>query len=151
MVPPLRQRKGDIPRFVARAIAEVAAELGAALQPHPRLIETCCLRQWPGNVPELVRAVIDAGRAAHDAGRDPVRPDDLPGGAGVILGDDASTTSTTTGPRPKVSPAEVDRTAVEAALSASSGNVSAAARALGLHRTQLYRLLQRYGLDRTGE
>jgi hypothetical protein len=151
MVPPLRQRKGDIPRFVARAIAEVAAELGAALQPHPRLVETCCLRQWPGNVPELVRAVIDAGRAAHDAGRDAVRPDDLPGGAGVILGDDASTTSTTTGPRPKVSPAEVDRTAVEAALSASSGNVSAAARALGLHRTQLYRLLQRFGLDRTGE
>jgi hypothetical protein len=149
MVPPLRQRRGDIPRFVARAVAEVSAELGVELLPHPRLIETCCLRQWPGNVPELMKAVADAARAAHAASRDRVRPDDLPSTAGSIAVDE-STTSTTTGPRPKVSPAEVDRTAVEAAMSASSGNVSAAARALGLHRTQLYRLLQRFGLDRPG-
>jgi hypothetical protein len=150
MVPPLRQRRGDIPRFVARALGEVSAELGVELLPHPRLIETCCLRPWPGNVPELMRAVADAARAAHAASRDRVRPDDLPSTAGAVAVDE-STTSTTTGPRPKVSPAEVDRTAVEAAMSASSGNVSAAARALGLHRTQLYRLLQRFGLDRPGE
>jgi transcriptional regulator of acetoin/glycerol metabolism len=135
---------------VARALGEVSAELGVELLPHPRLIETCCLRPWPGNVPELMRAVADAARAAHAASRDRVRPDDLPSTAGAVAVDE-STTSTTTGPRPKVSPAEVDRTAVEAAMSASSGNVSAAARALGLHRTQLYRLLQRFGLDRPGE
>jgi transcriptional regulator of acetoin/glycerol metabolism len=40
---------------------------------------------------------------------------------------------------------------VEAALAAHGGNVSAAARALGLHRTQLYRLMRRWGLAPASE
>jgi len=44
-----------------------------------------------------------------------------------------------------------DRATVEAALAAHGGNVSAAARALGLHRTQLYRLMRRWGLAPASE
>jgi DNA-binding NtrC family response regulator len=44
-----------------------------------------------------------------------------------------------------------DRAAVEAALAAHGGNVSAAARALGVHRTQLYRLMRRWGLAPASE
>jgi len=40
-----------------------------------------------------------------------------------------------------------ERARIEAALRSHRGNVSGAARALGLHRTQLRRLLERYGLD----
>ncbi|HNN95646.1 MAG TPA: sigma 54-interacting transcriptional regulator [Pseudomonadota bacterium] len=44
-----------------------------------------------------------------------------------------------------IDPAE--RARIEAALRSHRGNVSGAARALGLHRTQLRRLLERHGLD----
>lgn len=40
-----------------------------------------------------------------------------------------------------------ERARIESALRTHRGNVSGAARALGLHRTQLRRLLERYGLD----
>ena len=42
---------------------------------------------------------------------------------------------------------EVDRETIERALSAAGGNVSAAARALGVHRTQLRRWIARLGID----
>ena len=38
------------------------------------------------------------------------------------------------------------RDAIEAALKRESGNIAAAARSLGLHRTQLYRLMKRHGI-----
>jgi DNA-binding NtrC family response regulator len=147
-VPPLRQRRGDIPLIVSREVAQV--DRGLAI--HPRLVEICCARPWPGNVRELQRAVREAAEAAVAAGRDVVRPEDLALVAGVTFSDEPSGPITATGSgmsvRPRVSPAEVDRAAVEAALEASAGNVSAAARSLGLHRTQLYRLLQRFGMAR---
>ena len=42
---------------------------------------------------------------------------------------------------------DVTRDAIEAELRVSDGNISAAARALGVHRTQLYRLMKRFGLE----
>jgi transcriptional regulator with GAF, ATPase, and Fis domain len=52
---------------------------------------------------------------------------------------------------PAVTPADPDageRARVTAAIDAAGGNLSAAARALGLHRTQLYRVMDRLGLRR---
>ena len=40
----------------------------------------------------------------------------------------------------------MDKETVVATLAAHQGNIAAAARALSLHRTQLYRLMKRYGL-----
>ncbi|MCP3143050.1 helix-turn-helix domain-containing protein [Pyxidicoccus sp. QH1ED-7-1] len=45
----------------------------------------------------------------------------------------------------------LDRAAVEAALASQGGNVSAAARVLGLHRTQMYRLMRHWGLGPASE
>jgi transcriptional regulator of acetoin/glycerol metabolism len=45
-------------------------------------------------------------------------------------------------------PADISKDQVLTALAAAGGNVSAAARALGLHRTQLYRLMDRFGIGR---
>jgi transcriptional regulator with GAF, ATPase, and Fis domain len=51
------------------------------------------------------------------------------------------------GPRKRVPRDDVEwRQRIEEALRASGGNVAATARALGLHRTQLRRLLERYGI-----
>lgn len=51
------------------------------------------------------------------------------------------------GERPKVVAGEIDRETVVAALARASNVVSVAARALGLHRTQLYRLMEKYGIS----
>ncbi len=147
-LPALHSRKADIPRLVRRALAEVDRGLTA----HAKLIEACCVRPWPGNVRELQHALRDAATAAHAAGRAVVRLEDLPAHAG----DDVRPARPPTTSPPPATPAaagssERSRDELVAALAAASGNVSAAARGLGLHRTQLYRLLERHGLRGTDD
>jgi DNA-binding NtrC family response regulator len=136
-MPPLRARKVDIARLVQREVAAV----DRALAVHARLVEACCLRPWPGNVRELRSAVRQAAGDALAAGRDTVRLDDLAATAGmpVVAGEPE---------RARPSSGELDKDALVAALARAGGVVSAAARALGLHRTQLYRLMEKYGISR---
>jgi transcriptional regulator with PAS, ATPase and Fis domain len=164
LLPPLRARRADIPPLVAREIAAV----DRTLAPHSKLIEACCARPWPGNVRELRHAVREAAGVALSHGRDVVRPEDLPARAGLPVRErypsQVSQTSTserataaaaaiqTGAPAAPVPgappPAEISREQVLAALGSAGGNVSAAARSLGLHRTQLYRMMERFGIGR---
>ncbi|HEX8110246.1 MAG TPA: sigma 54-interacting transcriptional regulator [Kofleriaceae bacterium] len=148
-IPPLRARKVDIARLVQREVGSA----GRKLAPHAKLIEACCLRPWPGNIRELRSAVRQAAAEALAAGRDVVRVEDLAPTAGMPLMPAASEPGTGTGTapaveRPKGVVGEIDREAVVAALGRANNVVSVAARALGLHRTQLYRLMERYGISR---
>ena len=139
-LPPLRERKVDIARLVQREIA--VAKLAA----HARLVETCCARPWPGNVRELIAAVREAIAKAQAANRDTVRAEDLSETAGQPVGSAADETNLE---KPgKASPGELDRATVIAALAGANGVVAAAAKALGLHRTQLYRLMEKLGIAR---
>ncbi len=145
-VPPLRARREEIPYLVARAAEGV--------QPHPSLIEACLLRPWPGNVRELLGEVRRAALAAKEDGKPQVRADDLDPRAGVsitslgALDRGPETIDLTRGPgsvtipgRPTPLP-ELER--IQDALRAHEGNVSAAARALGLHRNQIRRVLAKH-------
>jgi len=144
-LPPLRARKVDIARLVQREVAAVSRTLA----PHAKLVESCCLRPWPGNVRELRSAVRQAAADALAAGRDVVRTDDLAAIAGMPLGPVAA--SGPAADRPRTAIAEIDREAVVHALARANNVVSVAARALGLYRTQLYRLMERYGISRGDE
>jgi transcriptional regulator with PAS, ATPase and Fis domain len=140
-VPPLRARKLDLARLVVRELAAIDQALAA----HARLIEACCTRPWPGNVRELRAAVHGAALAARDAGRSVVRLEDLPAGAGQTLTEPTQTA----GASPRgLAMSMIDKTAVLGALEAANGVVSVAARSLGLHRTQLYRLMEKHGIPR---
>jgi transcriptional regulator with PAS, ATPase and Fis domain len=134
-VPALRERREEIPVLAARTAAAVAP----ALTLHPRLVEALCLRPWPGNARELVHEVRAAAHAALAAAAPAIHAEHLADDAGRPFAAGEGT-----GP----GPALLERDRLAAALAAAGGNVSAAARALGLHRTQLYRLLERHGLDR---
>ena len=134
-LPPLRMRRVDIARLVQHEIAEVAAKTGLILATHPKLVEACCLRPWPGNVRELRASVRHAAMSAAGSGRDVVRLEDLPETAGMPPG----TASETAVERPNAG--ELDKSAIVTAMERANGVVSVAARALGLHRSQLYRLL----------
>ncbi len=136
-LPPLRERKVDLARLVQREIADVDPKLGA----HARLVETCCIRPWPGNVRELRAAVRQAASTALAGGRDTVRIEDLAATAGMPVG-----TAAPTAVERKQPAVDTSKEAVVAALERANNVVSAAARSLGLHRTQLYRLMEKYGL-----
>jgi len=147
-LPPLRARKADIARLVQREVAAAgrAIDSRTRLAPHARLIEACCLRPWPGNVRELRGAVRQAASDALAAGRDIVRVEDLATTAGMPVTAPPPAVAPDAAERPRAVAAELDRDAVVAALARANNVRSVAARALGIHRTQLYRLMEKYGI-----
>ena len=140
-LPPLRQRKVDIAKLVVRELASVDKKLSA----HAKLVEACCVRPWPGNIRELRAAVRNAANEAVAANRDVVRADDLQAHVGFFV---VSAEVDTQNARPKTQPDALDKETVQAALEQANGVISVAARTLGLHRTQLYRLMSKLGIMR---
>ena len=134
-LPPLRDRTEEIPWLVERELSRLPGKLKA----HVRLIDACVRRPWPGNVRELVASIRIAADAAQEAQAGLVRLEHLHSDAGLSLG-----------PVKDESPATGAKTPgaeeIRRALDENAGNVSSAARALGLHRTQLYRLMKRLGI-----
>jgi transcriptional regulator of acetoin/glycerol metabolism len=132
-LPPLRERKEEIPLLMARALE--------ALPAHASLVEAALLRPWPGNVRELLLEVREAARTARAAGAARVEASHLSALAGQPrIGAQAA------------EPAEPARSApgreqIEDALRAEEGNVARAARKLAVHRTQLRRWLQKLDID----
>jgi DNA-binding NtrC family response regulator len=131
-LPPLRERREEIPWLIAAVLGQVAEPRADA-----RLVEQCLLRHWPGNVRQLLSAVRAAAREAP-----PGRPARLPDGVGDAL------TATEAPPPANARPPEPTRAQIEESLEAHRGNVAATARALGLQRTALYRLMKTLGVQR---
>jgi DNA-binding NtrC family response regulator len=134
-LPPLRERKEDIPLLLEHYAALYSQKynlppkrLSAALT--PKLIDWA----WPGNVRALRHAVE---RAVILSEGDLLGPADFP------LADTEAM---------KEIPADVarldavEKAAVMRALERHNNNVSRAAEALGLTRTSLYRRMEKYGL-----
>jgi len=124
-LPPLRERLEDIPFLVERAFAQLARPR----QPHASLVEAALRRAWPGNIRELLREITEAATRAPVADR--VRAEHLDAHAGHAFA---------AASRPEDSAARIRE-----ALVREQGNVSRAARALGMHRTQLRRWLTAHG------
>jgi DNA-binding NtrC family response regulator len=133
-LPPLRERRDDIPLIAAHFLAQHAARYGKRVTSfHPDAMRVLLAYAWPGNVRELAHAVE---RATLLAEGETVRPGDFSlGGASAAA------------PRlDELSLEEVERVLITKALARFDGNVSLAAQALGLSRSALYRRLQRHGL-----
>jgi transcriptional regulator with PAS, ATPase and Fis domain len=138
-VPPLRERPEEIAALVAAELARLS--LGA----HVSLVELCVLRAWPGNVRELLAELRAAARSAHGEPR--VLGRHLAADAGSVFSTGAIRPAEPVAEPAKRMPQTVDdewRARIEAALRANGGKVAAAARALGLHRNQLRRLIERH-------
>ncbi|MCR8548996.1 hypothetical protein M4578_14250, partial [Salipiger sp. P9] len=147
LLPALRYRLGglrlDLPPLRARSdIGALALRFAQSVRPGMRLedgiVPRLCAYDWPGNVTEL-RAVVTQAALRSDAGT--LRSEDLDG----LLPDSApegeahETCAQCAGVPWKEQQCHVIRRAVDR----HGGNVTAAARALGMSRTTIYKHLTR--------
>ncbi len=150
-VPPLKDRKDDIPALARYALARFAAREN---QPPPSLsddvLEALMTYVWPGNVRELNNTIE---RMALVALGGIIRAEDLPDEIRVHSAthkkDEPAAGSFDDDSGAIVRPLhEVEREMMIAALRETEGNVSEAARRLGIGRATFYRRAQRHGLTR---
>ena len=133
-LPPLRERKEDVPLLASHFLSVYAARYRKHLlgfeQPAMQALSE---HAWQGNVRELSHVIE---RAVLLASGDRVRVADLA----------LRSASATPGRLEDMSLEEVEAFLIKKALARYDGNVSHAAQALGLSRSALYRRLQRYNL-----
>jgi transcriptional regulator of acetoin/glycerol metabolism len=143
-LPPLRQRKEDVPYLFAHVLREQTQGKAPAVEGD--LVERLCTHDWPFNVRELVQLVrqlltLHPGETLLGAHHLPARigPHDPQhiSVSGKVL------------PRPAApSGAEpVELPALLAALRAAGGNVTRAAAMLGVSRQRAYRLMESHAVD----
>jgi DNA-binding NtrC family response regulator len=153
-LPPLRERREDVPILVAHFLAKLARrERRAAAALSPETLKLLNAYSWPGNVRELENAIE---RAVAVAKGNVVIPSDLPpevgGGAGtaaaLAAGGGGGGESGIIADRPSL--AELERRYIQLVLTESGGNKKKAAEKLGIDRRTLYRALEREG-DETAE
>ncbi|MFO0874724.1 MAG: sigma-54 dependent transcriptional regulator [Phycisphaerales bacterium] len=140
VVPPLRDRREDVPPLVRHAIGRYSAELG---RPRPEITNPAMLRlvayDWPGNVRELLnvvqRMVVLCEGEVLDAQHVPeeIRAADDEDLAGVrsLAG---------------VGLDRLEKEAIRQTLAMTGGNREQAAAMLGIGERTLYRKLREYGL-----
>ncbi|HEV8632356.1 MAG TPA: sigma 54-interacting transcriptional regulator, partial [Thermoanaerobaculia bacterium] len=127
-VPPLRERRGELPALAGALLADLGARLG---RPAPPLATDALAwmaeHAWPGNLREL-RNVLERAMVLGDgAALDPLPPRELAGAR----------------PRPLV---EVEREEIAKALAHTRGHQGKAAALLGISRKALWEKRKRYGI-----
>jgi DNA-binding NtrC family response regulator len=138
-LPPLRERREDIPALARVFLRRRAVHYGKAVSDFtPAALEALAQHRWPGNVRELEHAVERALLLTE--------------GPVVDVDDLSLRRGGTRGPGLEdMTLEEAERFLIQRALDRSSGSVSEAAQRLGLSRSALYRRLARFGLGEGGE
>jgi two-component system response regulator HydG len=150
VVPPLRERRSDIPLLVTHFLDRLAAQSG---RPAPRLradaLSVLCAADWPGNVRELEHALEYAWvLSPHGV----IEPEALP--AALQRSAESGRTERADPPPAASGPqgsrrrrgAAPERRVLEATLARHGGSCTEAAQALGVHRVTLWKWLRAAGL-----
>lgn len=150
VVPPLRDRRQDIPLLTSAFLAAATAAIAKPVHDiSSEAMELLMRYAWPGNVRELKSAIESAVISARGM---VIQASDLPSEIAAAAGR----------PLPAVRPGAVpraetrrtlrgsEREQLEAALRQTGGNRAAAARLLGISRATFYRRLRTLGIDTEG-
>jgi two-component system response regulator AtoC len=161
VVPPLRERKDDIPALAEEMARRYAEKFGLGrLELEPALVDAFVRHDWPGNVRQLENAIarlaaLSTGgtlrladyleQTGGDGGARPAAAAD--GDAGdespaEAAGDGAN------GPSLREQVEAFERGVIARTLEGANGNQSEAARRLGVSRVTLIDKLKKYGLGR---
>ena len=142
-LPPLRQRKADIPLLVKYLWSRYADQHESAARPlSPRALETLCQYSWPGNIRELEN-VIQQLLVLTDARI--IEPEDLP--IPASLPDKSLPALSFNQARAQVL-ATFEKAYVTELLRNNHGNVSHAAKAANKERRSFGRLIKKYQLEK---
>ncbi|MBP6607062.1 MAG: sigma-54-dependent Fis family transcriptional regulator, partial [Nitrospira sp.] len=135
LVPPLRERKDDIPLLAQHFLKQSAKRSNKDVRGFtPSAMHRLMAYPWPGNVRELENAVE---KAVVMSRQDMVLPDLLPT-AGV---------TSDIGLKPLTeAKEEFERTYLRNVLQMTGGNISRAAQFAGRYRADFYKMLKKYGL-----
>ncbi|PYS92689.1 MAG: hypothetical protein DMF64_08420 [Acidobacteria bacterium] len=159
-VPPLRERRSEIPTIVNYYVNHYAAKFGRSdLQITPQTVDLLMVCDWPGNVRQLCNEIQRVVARAEDGTT--ITPEHLspelkrtsapvapPASAGVATPMQANVTGIASRHTTLAdAQAELERQMIAAALRRHNGNISRAARELGLTRRGLYLKLERYSLN----
>ena len=145
-IPPLRQRREDIPLLVDHFLARLRERSGRELPGlTPDAMQALMAHAWPGNVREL-RSVLEYAGVVCQEGL--IDRQHLPQLAAQPVEPLAGPTTTTTVHPADLSAADrAQRDELLAALRANAGNKSATARHLGVTRVTVLNRMRKYGLD----
>ena len=136
-VPPLRERREDIPLLAEHFLSAYCHKYGRPLKTAgPAALLKLGVYAWPGNVRELQHAVERAVIMSEAAVLEP---------GDFLLGDTESAPAAAP-TAAATSLEDIERRHVERTLNKHGGNVSKAARELGISRAALYRRLEKHGL-----
>ena len=138
-LPPLRERREDIPFLVQHFIHDFSRIYGV----EPKRVTPEAMKQivayaWPGNIRELQNAIE---RAFALSAEPEITVHDLP--PAIVRQGQPAASSVLTEPLPLE---DLERQNIVAALHRSGGNKNEAARILGIDRQRLYRKIEKYRL-----
>jgi transcriptional regulator with PAS, ATPase and Fis domain len=143
-IPPLRERKEDIPPLVATFLKRFAQQLG---KPEPQIAPEAFQKlidySWPGNVRELQNAMEYAVVLAR---QNQIGPKELPAEVQLpaALQNRGNNTHQNGGAQ---SLDDLERNAILQALAQCHGNKKKAAQVLGIQRPTLYNKMKRYAIE----
>ncbi len=141
-VPPLRERRDDIPLLVDAFLQQKSGKRRAVSRD---ALSSLCAYDWPGNVRELrhvlERACVMSGSEVLDASELDLPAAPAPTDAAPLAGDLDL----------KAARDRLERSMIEEALRRASGNRAEAARLLGIRRALLYTRLRHFGLISSDE
>ncbi len=137
-LPPLRERRADIPLLAARFWARYAEAWGEKRQLSPRALEALCHYAWPGNIRELEN-VIQQVAMLTDA--QTIEPEDLP----IPLSPSSSASRDNSFKHAKAQVIEqFEKAYLTELLRVHKGNVTYAARVAQTERRAFGRLIKKY-------
>jgi DNA-binding NtrC family response regulator len=139
-IPPLRERKEDIPLLMERFLKAKKVDMGRI---EPEAIQKLLGHSFPGNVRELENILE---RALILAGEEPIQSEHLPGVTAAEGKESQSDRHLFRLPDEGLSLEALERDLIIQALEKAEGNKSLAARLLGLTRRTLYSRMEKHNL-----
>ncbi len=161
-LPPLRERREDVPMLVEALLERLSAQSAtrAPLRLTAPVLEALSRHDWPGNVRELRDVLERAASVARPAASDELGPSALPllyaGASGVTRADEgaAGLPAFVAAQSYRATRAEweaaFEQRYVTWLLERHEGNISAAARGADMDRKYLHKLLKKHGLHPSG-
>lgn len=139
-IPPLRERKADIPLVTCQLLCNLSSEYNIVSPPElaPETVGILNSYDWPGNVREL-RNVLS--RALAMGTRTAIRPKDL------LVSADSESADQKIDSLIGKSLEEIERTAIIETLKAHTGNKTQTARALGIAYSTLYEKIKKHRIQ----